>query len=133
MRARKAALKRSRPGRHVWARRSMRMRQICALVGAAAGLASGCGAVTGAVVNAPVMAEAAPVADEAAPPPEPRMPPAVRALLARRCGGCHVREPRDRAGWGSVLDLGKLLEARFIVPGEPGASKLLALVAAGEM
>jgi len=74
------------------------------------------------------------------PPPPPEiadtagdMPPDVRALLASRCAGCHLKGPRDRGGWGSVLDLPRMIEARIIVPGDPHASSLIGQLTVGEM
>jgi mono/diheme cytochrome c family protein len=73
-------------------------------------------------------------------PPSPSPPPAaadmpgdVRALLERRCAGCHVTGPHDAAGWGSVLDVPRMVEARIVVPGEPQHSPLIGQLIVGEM
>lgn len=95
-----------------------RARVLRALAGAAA-LAGGCGA-----------ARLPEVVD---PGPAVAMPGEVRALLERRCAGCHVAGARDQAGWGSVLDVPAMIEARILVPGAPGASPLIGQLVAGEM
>jgi len=79
---------------------------------------------------------ATPVAPPLAPPPpphEPDMPGEVRALLEHRCAGCHVTGPLDRAGWGSVLDVPRMVEARIVVPGDPRHSPLIGQLVVGEM
>jgi mono/diheme cytochrome c family protein len=75
------------------------------------------------------------------PPPEPppappapsAMPGEVRALLERRCAGCHRSGARDAAGWGSVLDVPRMVKARIVVPGEPQHSPLIGQLVVGEM
>jgi hypothetical protein len=78
---------------------------------------------------------ATPVPPPAAPLPSDAdgMPEDVRALLERRCAGCHVAGPRDRAGWGSVLDVPRMVQARIVVPGDPHASPLIGQLVVGEM
>jgi mono/diheme cytochrome c family protein len=78
----------------------------------------------------------APVPPTQSPPPpshEPDMPGEVRALLERRCAGCHVTGPLDKAGWGSVLDVPRMVEARIVVPGDPRHSPLIGQLVVGEM
>jgi mono/diheme cytochrome c family protein len=96
------------------------------------------------VVRASVVAIALGCAEVQAPPPAAAPPPAepvaddgmpleVRGLLRRRCAGCHVQGARDAAGWGSVLDLPRMIEARIVVPGDPRASSLIGQITVGEM
>src|SRR5688572_3463316 len=62
------------------------------------------------------------------------MPGDVLALLQGRCAGCHTYGQADPAGWGSVLDLSRMIDADIVVPGDPGASRLIDRVAvAGDM
>jgi mono/diheme cytochrome c family protein len=99
---------------------------VIAAVIASAAMAPGC-------AEQPVPLRAGP------PPPAPSasegagIPGEVRALLERRCAGCHVAGPRDAAGWGSVLDLPRMVEARIVVPGNPHASPLIGQLLVGEM
>jgi mono/diheme cytochrome c family protein len=67
------------------------------------------------------------------PASSPDMPAQVQALLERRCAGCHRAGPGDKGGWGSVLDVPGMIEARVVVPGEPRASSLIGQLTAGEM
>jgi mono/diheme cytochrome c family protein len=76
----------------------------------------------------------------AAPPPPPQAPPGalsmpgeVQALLKDRCAGCHRTGPRDAAGWGSVLDVPRMVEARIVIPGDPRHSPLIGQLVVGEM
>jgi mono/diheme cytochrome c family protein len=70
------------------------------------------------------------------PPPNP-MPPMsaaeipadVAALLQSRCSQCHTYGERDTAGWGSVLDLSRMVAADIVVPGNPEGSRLFQRVA----
>jgi hypothetical protein len=59
------------------------------------------------------------------PPPPPAMPAAVLSLLQQRCSECHAYGQADLGGWGSVLDLSRLIDAEVVVPGKPEASRLL--------
>ena len=70
---------------------------------------------------------------EAEPSPAADLPAEVRALLQRRCAGCHRAGPDDQGGWGSVLDVRGMIEARVVVPGDPRASSLIGQLTAGEM
>ncbi|HEY0715776.1 MAG TPA: hypothetical protein VGF45_24040, partial [Polyangia bacterium] len=84
------------------------------------------GAPTGAgpKVNQPVigaMANGAPAAgiDNA------EMPPEVATILQSRCAGCHTYGQADPSGWGSVLDVSRMIDADVIVPGDPNNSRLI--------
>jgi mono/diheme cytochrome c family protein len=72
-----------------------------------------------------------------APPPgaaQSDMPDDVQALLKSRCAGCHTYGQADPAGWGSVLDVSRMIDGDIIVPGDPAASRLFDRVAvAGNM
>jgi hypothetical protein len=57
------------------------------------------------------------------------MPTAVRDLLSARCAVCHVYGDRDPAGWGSVLDVSRMIDSDVIVPGDPARSRLWQRVA----
>ena len=62
------------------------------------------------------------------------MPMPVQALLQERCSGCHTYGQSDPAGWGSVLDLSRMIDADIVVPGDPGASRMIDRIAvAGDM
>jgi hypothetical protein len=62
------------------------------------------------------------------------MPANVQALLQGRCAGCHTYGQADPAGWGSVMDLSRLVDADIVVPGDPDASRMIDRVAvAGDM
>src|SRR3954464_7468079 len=62
------------------------------------------------------------------------MPEPVLALLQSRCSGCHTYGQSDPAGWGSVLDLSRMIDADVVVPGDPGASRMIDRIAvAGDM
>jgi mono/diheme cytochrome c family protein len=62
------------------------------------------------------------------------MPADVLAVLQGRCAGCHTYGQADPAGWGSVLDVSRMIDADIIVPGNPDASRLIDRVAvAGDM
>ena len=100
----------------------MRSRVVCAVVGV---VSLGCAAAP--------LPPPAPPPEETSPPVAEDMPADVRALLQRRCAGCHLKGPRDAGGWGSILDLPHMIEARIIVPGEPHASSLIGQLTVGEM
>jgi mono/diheme cytochrome c family protein len=51
------------------------------------------------------------------------------AILAGRCAGCHTYGQADPAGWGSVLDVARMIDSDIIVPGDPGASRLIDRIA----
>jgi mono/diheme cytochrome c family protein len=57
------------------------------------------------------------------------MPDQVLALLQGRCAGCHTYGQADPAGWGSVLDLSRMIDADIVVPGDPAASRMIDRVA----
>jgi hypothetical protein len=66
------------------------------------------------------------------PPPtgiSGEMPVAVVELLQSRCSQCHTYGERDTAGWGSVLDLSRMIAADIVVPGNPEASRLYQRIA----
>jgi mono/diheme cytochrome c family protein len=72
------------------------------------------------------------------PPPPPVMPPAqsdedmpadVQALLRSRCAGCHTYSQADPAGWGSALDVSRMIDADIVVPGHPEESRMIDRVA----
>ena len=65
------------------------------------------------------------------PPGQPvgEMPPAVLALLSSRCAGCHTYGQADPSGWGSVLDVSRMMDADIIVPGRPEESRMIDRVA----
>jgi mono/diheme cytochrome c family protein len=69
------------------------------------------------------------------PPPSgggplpPDMTAEAYAVLAARCSGCHTYGQADPAGWGSVLDVSRMIDADIIVPGDPGASRMIDRVA----
>jgi mono/diheme cytochrome c family protein len=65
---------------------------------------------------------------------DPEMPADVLAILQGRCGGCHTYGQGDQAGWGSVLDVSRMIAADIIVPGNPDASRMIDRIAvAGDM
>jgi mono/diheme cytochrome c family protein len=78
-----------------------------------------------------------------APPPPPviapgqsvaDMPDEVAALLSTRCAGCHNYGQTDPAGWGSVLDVSRMIDSDIVVPGSPNESRMIDRVAvAGNM
>ena len=72
------------------------------------------------------------------PLPPPVMPPAqseedmpadVQALLRSRCAGCHTYGQADPAGWGSVLDVSRMIDADIVVPGGREDSRMIDRVA----
>jgi len=63
------------------------------------------------------------------PPPPTRvsqieMPTDVYQILQSRCSQCHTYGLRDPAGFGSILDVSRLIAADVIVPGDPDHSRL---------
>ena len=60
---------------------------------------------------------------------EAEFPVGVRTILERRCGLCHTYGERDPAGWGSALDLSRMIASDIIVPGDPDGSRLYQRVA----
>lgn len=85
-----------------------------------------------------------PVVPPLMPPDLTVMPPArvsddgipadVFAILQSRCSPCHTYGQGDLAGWGSVLDLSRMIDAEIVVPGKPGASRMIdRVVVRGDM
>jgi mono/diheme cytochrome c family protein len=60
---------------------------------------------------------------------EIELPSGVRTILERRCISCHTYGERDPAGWGSALDLSRMIDSDIVVPGNPDASRLYNRVA----
>ncbi len=63
------------------------------------------------------------------PPPgssiaRPGIPQPVSELLERRCYTCHQPGQRDPSGWGSVLDLSRMISADIVVPGNLELSRM---------
>jgi len=52
------------------------------------------------------------------------MPKAVYELLELKCSQCHQYGQRDPSGWGSVLDLSRMIAADIVVPGNLEASRM---------
>jgi hypothetical protein len=79
----------------------------------------------------------APMGGMGAPPPPPPpaaagsadMPADVANLLRTRCAGCHTYGLPDPAGWGSVLDVSRMIDGDIIVPGSPDESRMIDRVA----
>jgi hypothetical protein len=73
-----------------------------------------------------------PGAPPAPPPADPNikpvarspMPTAVHDILKANCIECHVYGLRDPAGWGSVLDLSRMIASDIVVPGSLEQSRL---------
>ncbi|HEY0710706.1 MAG TPA: hypothetical protein VGG33_28135 [Polyangia bacterium] len=62
------------------------------------------------------------------------MPAEVANILQSRCAGCHTYGQADPSGWGSVLDVSRMIDADVIVPGDPNASRLIDRISvAGDM
>ncbi|HEY0707436.1 MAG TPA: hypothetical protein VGG33_11600 [Polyangia bacterium] len=53
------------------------------------------------------------------------MPAEVRTILQSRCAGCHTYGQADPSGWGSILDVSRMIDADIIVPGKPNESRLI--------
>ena len=51
-------------------------------------------------------------------------PVGVRNILERRCSACHTYGERDPIGWGSVMDLSRMIASDIVVPGDPDKSRL---------
>jgi serine/threonine-protein kinase len=52
------------------------------------------------------------------------MPMGVYSILQARCSMCHTYGQRDPSGWGSVLDLSRMISADIVVPGDPDHSRM---------
>jgi hypothetical protein len=53
------------------------------------------------------------------------MPAEIADILQGRCSGCHTYGQGDVAGWGSVMDLSRLIDAEIVVPGQPDLSRMI--------
>jgi hypothetical protein len=53
------------------------------------------------------------------------MPTEIAAILQSRCSACHTYGQGDLAGWGSVLDLSRMVDAEIVVPGNPANSRMI--------
>jgi mono/diheme cytochrome c family protein len=60
---------------------------------------------------------------------EQEMPIAVFNILQQRCSQCHTWGARDPAGWGSALDVSRMVGAEIVVPGNLDKSRLWQRVA----
>ncbi len=74
---------------------------------------------------------ASPVVPSPPPPPPPPLPaPAaevplsVQEILQQRCQMCHQYGGRDPSGWGSVMDLSRMIDAQIVTPGNLEASRM---------
>ena len=47
------------------------------------------------------------------------MPADVQACCGSKCAGCHTYGQADPAGWGSVLDVSRMIDSDIVVPGDP--------------
>jgi hypothetical protein len=73
-----------------------------------------------------------PGAPPAPPPPDPtivpqaraEMPAAVFNILRTNCYTCHQEGQRDPSGWGSALDLSRMIAGDIVVPGSLEQSRL---------
>ncbi|HEY2899071.1 MAG TPA: cytochrome c, partial [Polyangia bacterium] len=62
------------------------------------------------------------------------IPADVSAILQARCSACHTYGVGDLGGWGSVLDLSRLIDAEIVVPGSPATSRMIdRVVVRGDM
>jgi hypothetical protein len=79
----------------------------------------------------PPATPANPVTKPIALPPvsEIEFPKGVRDILERRCISCHTYGERDPIGWGSALDLSRMVSSDIVVPGDPDKSRLMNRVA----
>jgi len=58
----------------------------------------------------------------------------VATILQGRCSGCHTYGQGDVAGWGSAMDLSRLIDADIVVPGDPNNSRMIdRIVVRGDM
>jgi cytochrome c553 len=57
------------------------------------------------------------------------MPPAVFAILRANCATCHTYGQVDPAGYGSIIDVSRLIASDVVVPGDPDKSRLWQRVA----
>ena len=84
--------------------------------GAGAGAGAGAAAPGGGVVVPGALGPAMPAPGVTAE----EMPADVTALLSSKCAGCHTYGQADPAGWGSVLDVSRMIDSDIIVAGDPG-------------
>jgi mono/diheme cytochrome c family protein len=62
------------------------------------------------------------------------IPADIYAILQARCSACHTYGQGDLGGWGSALDLSRMVDAEIVVPGNPNASRLIdRVVVRGDM
>ncbi|HVR64271.1 MAG TPA: hypothetical protein VMU50_20365, partial [Polyangia bacterium] len=62
------------------------------------------------------------------------IPANVSAILQSRCSACHTYGQGDLGGWGSVLDLSRMIDAEVVVPGSPNTSRMIdRVVVRGDM
>jgi hypothetical protein len=73
-----------------------------------------------------------PVSNAPAPAPLPParvsddgIPTEIAGILSARCSGCHTYGQGDLAGWGSVMDLSRMIDAEIVIPGNPNASRMI--------
>jgi hypothetical protein len=98
--------------------------------GAGAGAGAGAAAPGGGTVVPGALGPAMPAPGVTAE----EMPADVTALLSAKCAGCHTYGQADPAGWGSVLDVSRMIDSDVIVAGDPAASRLIDRVAvSGDM
>jgi len=55
---------------------------------------------------------------------EMELPASVAAILSGKCTACHSFGQRDPAGWGSALDVSRMVASDIVVPGDPDHSRL---------
>ncbi len=62
------------------------------------------------------------------------IPVDIAAILQTRCSACHTYGQGDLAGWGSALDLSRMIDAEIVVPGSPNTSRMIdRIVVRGDM
>ncbi|MEA2696138.1 MAG: hypothetical protein QOI66_409, partial [Myxococcales bacterium] len=53
------------------------------------------------------------------------MPPEIAVILQSRCAACHTYGQADLGGWGSVMDLSRMVDAEIVTPGNPDTSRMI--------
>jgi mono/diheme cytochrome c family protein len=53
------------------------------------------------------------------------IPVEIFNILQGRCAGCHTYGQGDLAGWGSALDLSRMIDAEIVVPGDIANSRMI--------
>jgi mono/diheme cytochrome c family protein len=53
------------------------------------------------------------------------MSPEIAAILQTRCAACHTYGQADLGGWGSVMDLSRMVDAEIVTPGNPSTSRMI--------